>query len=394
LVKRAHLLPLELPEELRFEHVTVRPAPHLKVFAPKRLHYYGNERLQGKLSFVYENRVVPQEDAAPAFYDLERRQVILRDRGAESAALARLHELGFRTAGGELELTPRNLPKIVRTLVAEGWHIEAEGKLYRRPGNFQIEVKSGIDWFELHGTAEFGDSRAHLPELLAVVKRGDNIVQLDDGTFGMVPEEWLRKYGVLAGLGAAGKDHVRFSRCQVGLLDALLAAQPEATCDATFTKARAELRRFDGIAPADPPATFTGELRPYQRDGLGWFDFLQRFGFGGCLADDMGLGKTVQVLALLEARRLQRFGDMGGMLSRQESEEQSSKNSGRESMAPARLGGMGGMLSRQECEEQSSKNSGRESMAPARHRLRRRQYRDQPGDRARLTGGCPAGQPE
>ena len=48
---------------------------------------------------------------------------------------------------------------------------------------------------------------------------------------------------------------------------------------------------------------FRGELRDYQREGLGWLDFLQRFGFGGCLADDMGLGKTIQVLALLESRR-------------------------------------------------------------------------------------------
>jgi len=46
-------------------------------------------------------------------------------------------------------------------------------------------------------------------------------------------------------------------------------------------------------------------LRPYQRDGLGWLAFLERFGFGGCLADDMGLGKTVQVLAMLEQRREQ-----------------------------------------------------------------------------------------
>src|SRR6266478_1890260 len=41
-------------------------------------------------------------------------------------------------------------------------------------------------------------------------------------------------------------------------------------------------------------------------EGLGWFGFLQRFGFGGCLADDMGLGKTIQVLALLESRRVVR----------------------------------------------------------------------------------------
>src|SRR5207245_10176878 len=46
-----------------------------------------------------------------------------------------------------------------------------------------------------------------------------------------------------------------------------------------------------------------GQLRGYQRDGLGWLEFLQKFSFGGCLADDMGLGKTIQVLALLESRR-------------------------------------------------------------------------------------------
>ena len=44
-------------------------------------------------------------------------------------------------------------------------------------------------------------------------------------------------------------------------------------------------------------------MRGYQREGLGWLQFLQSFGFGGCLADDMGVGKTAQVLALLETRR-------------------------------------------------------------------------------------------
>ena len=61
--------------------------------------------------------------------------------------------------------------------------------------------------------------------------------------------------------------------------------------------------------PPKLPATFVGTLRPYQREGLGWLEFLRQFGFGGCLADDMGLGKTVQVLALLEERRLMRVGD-------------------------------------------------------------------------------------
>jgi SNF2 family DNA or RNA helicase len=49
-----------------------------------------------------------------------------------------------------------------------------------------------------------------------------------------------------------------------------------------------------------------GRLRDYQRDALGWFAFLRRFGFGGCLADDMGLGKTVMVLAWLDRLRARR----------------------------------------------------------------------------------------
>ncbi len=47
------------------------------------------------------------------------------------------------------------------------------------------------------------------------------------------------------------------------------------------------------------PATFCGELRPYQMRGFSWLSFLRTWGFGSCLADDMGLGKTIQALAFL-----------------------------------------------------------------------------------------------
>ncbi len=191
-------------------------------------------------------------------------------------------------------------------LSAAGWHVEAEGKRYRAPGKFDLQIRSGIDWFELHGTVEFGDAVAHLPELLAALRRGENVVTLGDGTFGLLPETWMKQYGLLAGLGTAHEEHLRFVRSQIGVLDALLAAQPEAQCDALFAQARDELRIFAGIRATDPPAGFHGELRPYQKEGLGWMNFLNQFGFGGCLADDMGLGKRVQVLALLEARRASR----------------------------------------------------------------------------------------
>ncbi len=204
-------------------------------------------------------------------------------------------------------LSPKNLPNAVKKLVSQGWKIEAEGKLYRQPGSMELSVSSGIDWFELHGAVEFGDGLvAKLPGLLAAMKRGESMVQLGDGSFGLLPEEWLNKYGVLASLGDTAEDHLRFKRTQTGFLDALLAAQPQAQTDDAFAHALNEWRNFKGIEPQTPPKSFVGELRHYQCEALGWFDFLERFGFGGCLADDMGLGKTVQILALLESRRIAR----------------------------------------------------------------------------------------
>jgi len=49
----------------------------------------------------------------------------------------------------------------------------------------------------------------------------------------------------------------------------------------------------------ETPDTFKGTLRPYQTRGLSWLAFMERFGFGACLADDMGLGKTIQMIALV-----------------------------------------------------------------------------------------------
>jgi SNF2 family DNA or RNA helicase len=70
-----------------------------------------------------------------------------------------------------------------------------------------------------------------------------------------------------------------------------------------FADFRRRLARFDGIRELAAPAGFSGTLRGYQREGLGWLNFLKDFKLGGCLADDMGLGKTVQILALLEQQR-------------------------------------------------------------------------------------------
>ncbi len=57
------------------------------------------------------------------------------------------------------------------------------------------------------------------------------------------------------------------------------------------------------LAPMTTPASFGGQLRPYQERGLAWLTFLGGLGLGAVLADDMGLGKSPQTLAVLQAER-------------------------------------------------------------------------------------------
>ena len=64
-----------------------------------------------------------------------------------------------------------------------------------------------------------------------------------------------------------------------------------------------KLREPGKIRSARVPATVHAALRPYQKDGYTWLNYMDQLGFGACLADDMGLGKTLQVLTYLERMR-------------------------------------------------------------------------------------------
>ncbi len=298
---------LDLPAPWRYEEVTVEPRPSLRIFQPR--FSYKREGMRAELSFDYEGRLVEQQAAVRGIYHAASRRFIRRDPAAEQAAAATLVTLGLRFSKADWSddagwsVAVKNIPRIVRALVETGWQVFAEGMAFRQPGKFSVSVSSGVDWFELHGTAVFGETTAQLPQLLAALRRGDAMVTLDDGSYGLLPEEWLRRFGAVAAMGETHGDHIRFRPNQAGVLDALLATMPAVDCDEAFRRMRQQLTQFQTIGPAAQPAGFRGVLREYQREGLGWMHFLRQFSFGGCLADDMGVGKTAQVLALLETRR-------------------------------------------------------------------------------------------
>jgi len=299
---------LSLPDDYDCSEEPPALRPVLDLEAPT------GKKLNAHVAFDYAGRRVPAEQESTLV--LADRKAWKRHRDAEQQALDTLARLGFtgellgnarQPRAGSVTIEERALAAALRELLAAGWLVQAEGKRYRAASGFNIEVESGIDWFEVKGGVTFEGGELPFPKLLAAIKQRRSVVQLGDGTFGVLPEEWMQRWGLLAELVGASAESLRVSSRQIGLLQALLAALPEQDAGARGLRAlRRKVDEFQAVKPARAARGFRGALRPYQEQGLGWLSTLGELGFGACLADDMGLGKTIQVLAYLHSQREKR----------------------------------------------------------------------------------------
>src|SRR5690606_36396937 len=56
-----------------------------------------------------------------------------------------------------------------------------------------IQVISGVDWFNAQLKVRFGQKEASLRQLHRTIRNKSKFVQLDDGTRGILPDEWIEK---------------------------------------------------------------------------------------------------------------------------------------------------------------------------------------------------------
>ncbi len=162
-------------------------------------------------------------------------------------------------------------------------------------------VASGIDWFEVEVNIAFGNNVVSIKELKKAILKKDNFVKLDDGSLGMIPEEWLEKYGRLFRTGKIKNDKLEISKLMFSVIDDMF-DDMIASEDIRFEIAekKRKLLSFEQIEQVPQPKGIKATLRDYQISGLSWLNFLEEFNWGGCLADDMGLGKTIQIISLLK----------------------------------------------------------------------------------------------
>jgi len=166
-------------------------------------------------------------------------------------------------------------------------------KITHAKPKLHLKLGSGIDYFEGEGTLEIADERISLIDAIKQY-RTNRYITLSDGTQAVLNAEYMDQ---LSRLFKKRKEGLRVSFFDLPLVEELMDAN---AADASFSKSREVFAGFNTIDQRRLQLPrFKGKLRPYQKAGLQWLDYLYEHKLGGCLADDMGLGKTVQAIALL-----------------------------------------------------------------------------------------------
>jgi superfamily II DNA or RNA helicase len=163
----------------------------------------------------------------------------------------------------------------------------------------QIHLSSGLDWFDAKVELSFGEQRIGISEIKKALANKQSFVQLNDGSLGILPDEWINKYSLLFKVGEGKDNKLRLSRFHLSVIDDLYDKRDETELSFELDEKYERLRNFESIPEIDVPEELENKLRPYQVSGFHWLNYLNSVGWGGILADDMGLGKTVQALSML-----------------------------------------------------------------------------------------------
>lgn len=240
--------------------------------------------------------------------------VVHRDMEAEGAFLQKLEGLhsGFIRPDGTSHLVLRGSEVLKNNwfflfidamkdmkIPVTGFEVLRNFRFNTARPSTHIHISSGVDWFDARVDIQFGEQHIGIAAVKQALASKQSFVQLPDGTLGILPEEWLKKYSLLFKVGENRNEKLRLSKFHFSVIDELYENRDEQELVIQLEEKYERLRAFRRIEEIPAPATLSRILRPYQVSGFQWLNYLREVGWGGILADDMGLGKTVQALSYL-----------------------------------------------------------------------------------------------
>ena len=163
----------------------------------------------------------------------------------------------------------------------------------------KIFISSNTDWFDAKVDIHFGEQKITVDDVKKALQNKQQFVSLQDGTLGILPEDWIRRYSMLFAVGEGKASNIKLSKYHFGVIEELYAQRNEEELIFKLEEKYERLKEHHTVKKIEPPLHLQNILRPYQISGFQWLNYLSEVAWGGILADDMGLGKTVQALSFL-----------------------------------------------------------------------------------------------
>ena len=225
------------------------------------------------------------------------------DEDALVRAEERLREAGFVDGIAEgdraIELWERGIERL-RTSDDPRFDVvvgeELAGTKVGPPAEVRVDAAAASGWLDVELEFRAGSLTVQMAALREALVRKQRWVVLSDRTLARITDE------IAALVEDAGEARLRLPAFHVPRVSRWVEKYGGAM-DETASRLRMRLSALSVASEPRLPGRFGATLRPYQRDGVAWLQFLRELGAGGILADDMGLGKTVMTLAFLARLR-------------------------------------------------------------------------------------------
>ncbi|MEM1135060.1 MAG: DEAD/DEAH box helicase [Bacteroidota bacterium] len=269
-----------------------------------------DSKIMLSLNFRYGDNVFPSCERRPVVVKMKPEageyffRRVKRDLNAEKDILEQLKAMGLLLNNGKTLLDKSVAFDIIGNksdeLEAAGIVLlqkKVEKRFFVGKSSISVDISEDRDWFDIKAKVHFGKYEIPFLQLRKLIIKNKREFELPNGEIAVIPESWFTRYADLFHFVHENEEKPALHKHHLALVQELKAGN---LAEVTMSNKLNKLKNFDKIDETVIAKGFKGKLRPYQKAGYNWLNFLSDYNFGGCLADDMGLGKTVQTLALLQ----------------------------------------------------------------------------------------------